>query len=117
LYRPLASGSGAAAVVVGAVRSIWMPLTVLVAMLPALSVQVAVEDRLAPSPVTVSAAGCATGPDSASVHDHVTVTSPVCQPVGNEAVSVGGGLSTLTPVTPALALLPAMSVAGPRAHW
>src|SRR6266545_537454 len=62
-YQPLASGSGTLADVVGEVRSIWMPLTVLVAVLPALSVQLAVEDRLAPSPVTLSAAGCATGPE------------------------------------------------------
>ena len=36
--------------VFGAVRSIWMPVTVLVVLLPALSVQVAVEERFEPSP-------------------------------------------------------------------
>src|SRR5919112_4186182 len=94
-----------------------MPLTVLVAVLPALSVQLAVADRLAPSPVTTSSAGWATGPDSASVHDQLTVTSPVCQPSAKEAVSTGLALSTLMPVALALALLPAASVAVPEADW
>ena len=94
-YQPLASGSGMSAVVVGAVRSIWMPDTVFVVVLPARSVQVAVEERSAPSPVTVSAGGWATTPDSASEQVHVT----------------------LIPLRPALAVLPAASTAVPLALW
>ena len=86
--------------VLGAARSIWMPVTVLVVLLPALSVQVAVEERLEPSPSTTSSEGAAATFDSASVQVQSTVTSPVCQPLANEPLRTGAVLSTLTPVTP-----------------
>src|SRR6266704_1864870 len=57
------------------------------------------------------------GPESASAHDHVTVTSPVCQPLAKVPVSTGAVLSTLMPVTPSEAELPAASVAVPLADW
>ncbi len=117
LYQSFFRVPDALAAVVGAVRSIWMPLTVLVAVLPALSAQVAVADRLAPSPVTVVAAGCAAGPDSASVQVQVTVTSPFCQPLGNVPVSTGAVLSMLTVTVLLVALLPAASVAVPLTLW
>ncbi len=69
----------------GAVRSILMPSTVLVAVLPAMSVQLAVEERLPPSPFTIVSAGWPAGPDSRSVQVQLTVTSPVCQPPEKDA--------------------------------
>ena len=57
LYHPLVRSPDTEAAVVGAVRSIWMPLTVVVVVLPAWSVHVAVADRLPPSPATLESAG------------------------------------------------------------
>jgi hypothetical protein len=87
-------------------------------MLPALSVHVADADRFAPSPVTVLGGGEPAAPEPPSVHTHVTVTSSRLQPVVlGVPVSAGAVLSTLTPVTLAVALLPAASVAVPVAVW
>ena len=108
------------AVVVGAVRSILMPLDRLVAVLPALSVKVAIAERSSPSPPdrAVRRAG-RRGRTARRCRSSATVTSPVCQPrrVNAVPVSTGAVLSTLMPVTAAPALLPAASVAVPSADW
>src|SRR5919112_929038 len=83
-----------------------MPDTVVVVLLPALSVQVAVADRFAPSPVTVLTAGSAAGPEPVSVQVQATVTSSLVQP-----------LVLGMPVTPAEPVLPAASTAVPPADW
>ena len=60
---------GFAARAVGAVRSILMPLTVALLVLPALSLTEALSDRLAPSPVMLLLPGQAPSmPDRASLH-------------------------------------------------
>ena len=112
------NGWATLAVVFGAARSIRMPDTVVVVVLPALSVHVADAARFAPSPVTMLGAGVAVTPEPPSVHTQVTVTSALLQPVAlGVPVSAGPVLSTLTPVTLAVALLPAASVAVPVAVW
>src|ERR687886_308180 len=88
-YQPLGSGSGTLAEVLGAVRSILMPLTVAFVVLPALSLTEALVERLSPSVVTVllSLAGAVPSavqllmPDSASEQVKVTVTSALFQPL------------------------------------
>src|SRR6266511_1476789 len=100
--QPLAGEIGLITVVAGALPSILIPATVLVAVLPALSVQVADDDRFAPSPVTTWFAGPVATPERASVQDQVTVTSPVCQPLGTTALSTGAVLSTLIPLSVAV---------------
>src|SRR5688572_30560684 len=80
-YQPAPFGSATVAVVVGAERSILMPATVLVTVLPATSSQAAVAERFSPSPLTTVSAGWPAGPDSSSVQVQATVTSPVCQPL------------------------------------
>src|SRR4051812_523216 len=87
-----------------------MPLTVLVTVFPATSSQLAVADRLSPSPVTRELAGCPAGPDSASVQVQLTVTSLVCQPLEKLPVRSGAVLSTLMPLTAAVPEFPAASV-------
>src|SRR5881227_3639247 len=94
-----------------------IPVTVLVVVLPALSVQLAVADRLLPSPITTVSVGCPTGPESLSVQDQLTVTSPVCQPLSKIAVRDGAVLSTLIPLTPAWLVFPAASVTDADALW
>src|SRR5690348_98472 len=64
----------------------------------------------------------ATMPDSPSLHDQATVTSPLYQPFTLGAavaapVSVGAVSSTLMPLTPSLASLPAASDTVPPADW
>src|SRR3954470_18796175 len=114
-YQPLASDSATFAVVVGAVRSILMLSTVVLAWLPALSATDAEAERLAPSPATgVSAGASPARPESASEAVHATTTSPLYQPLAFGSVvtlplSLGSVLSTLTPPTPAVAWLPAAS--------
>src|SRR3954447_14985967 len=116
-YQPLGGGAGTSPVVVGAVRSMSMPVTVLVVVLPAWSVQLVVADRLAPSPLTTLSDGSAAGPDTASVQDQLTVTLSVCQPRSNVPVRVGAVLSTLILLTPAVLLFPAASVTVAEALW
>src|SRR5688572_340784 len=100
-----------------------MPETLAVAQLPARSQTVALAERLAPSPVTVLAAGQApASPDSISEQVHWTTTSPLYQPLPFGAVvavplRLGAVLSTLMPATVAMALLPAASTAVPVADW
>src|ERR687886_2488204 len=80
-YQPLSSGAGTLAEVLGAVRSILMPLTVWLAVLPAWSPIEALADRLWPSPVMVLFAGQRPSrPDRASPHVQATVTSAAYQP-------------------------------------
>jgi hypothetical protein len=75
------SGVGSVAVVIGGVRSMWIPLTDAEVPLPALSLTNAEAPRLAPSPVTVLSAGHLPSiPDSASEQLQATVTSPAYQP-------------------------------------
>src|SRR5205085_1940755 len=76
-----------------------MPETVLVAVLPALSVQVALEERLAPSPVTAS----------------LYHPAPFGARSG-AALIVGAVLSMLTTAV-LVAELPALSVAVPETCW
>ncbi len=117
-YQPLPDGCATLAEVFGAARSIRMPDTVLVVVLPALSVHVADADRFEPSPVTVLGAGDPATPEPPSVQAHVTVTSSRLHPVVlGVPMSAGAVLSTFTPVTFAVALLPAASVAVPVAVW
>src|ERR671933_2622397 len=80
-YQPLSSGAGTLAEVLGAVRSILTPLTVWLAVLPALSPIEALADRLSPSPMSVLLVGqTPSRPDRASPHVQATVTSAVYQP-------------------------------------
>src|SRR5215218_8531165 len=94
-----------------------MPVTVLVTVLPATSAQLAVADRLSPSPDTTVSAGWPAAPDRASVQVQATATSPVCQPLEKPPVRTGSVVSTSTPLTPALVLLPAPSVTVALALW
>ena len=117
LYQPFAFGLVVgAALRFGAVLSTLMPLTEVLALLPALSVAVPSTVWSAPSarccgPVTVSM------PDRPSVPSKETVTSSLYQPAALAArsgapVMVGAVLSMLTVAVP-VTLLPALSVAVP----
>ncbi len=125
VYQPLSCVPDTLAAVLGRVRSILMPPTLALVVLPALSLTEALAERSTPSPVTTLLAGQLPSPvmpERLSLHDQATVTSPLYQPlplVGPvaEPLSDGAVLSTLMPVTPALALLPAASVAVPLALW
>ncbi len=122
LFQP----EGAVAVVLGVVPSILRPLTVALAVLPALSPTEALAERLLPSPVTTLLAGQAPSPampERLSLQVQATVTSPVYQPlvflVGPLGVplSDGADLSMLIPPTVVLALLSALSTAVPVTDW
>src|SRR4051794_14443818 len=124
LYQPLLlSTGGRLTVVVGAVRSTRMPVTLAVVELPALSLTVASAPRSAPSPVTVLFAGQPPSiPERSSEQVQCTVTSPLYQPVPfgpvvAAPVSTGAVLSTLMPVTVYEAVLPAASETSPEADW
>src|SRR5438034_10630234 len=82
VYQPFANGAGIVAVVLGAWRSILIPLTDAVLELPALSETLADAPRLSPSPVSTLSAGTVAGstPESASSAVQWTVTSPLYQP-------------------------------------
>src|SRR3954468_4159322 len=100
-----------------------MPLTVRVVWLPALSVTVAVAERLSPAPLMRLSAGQSPAmPDSVSEQLQCTVTSPLYQPLPFGAVvaapvRVGAVLSMLMGLIVALWLLPASSYAVPAADW
>src|SRR4051794_7201081 len=100
-----------------------MPLTEAVLVLPALSLTVALADRLLPCPLMVLSAGqCPSTPDRSSEQVQVTVTSPWYQPLPFGAVvaapdSDGAVSSMLMPARLVDALLPAASVAVPLADW
>src|SRR5690348_8819417 len=103
--------------VLGAVRSILMPLTVVGAGLPARSDTDEVADRLSPSPLIVEFAGQSPSamPDSASLHVQETATSPLYQPllfgpVVGAPLIVGAVRSIFRCGTDAVAVLPAMSL-------
>ncbi len=121
-YQPLSSGAGTLADVAGANRSILIPLTVAVALFPALSLTEAEAPRLSPSPVMTLLGGHppAGMSESASEHVHAIVTSLEYQPfalaaeVAAPAIE-GAVLSMSIPLTPADAEFPAASVAVPLA--
>ena len=68
------------AVVTGLVRSMLMPETVVLAMLPATSTAVPVTDWFAPSPESVTGPVTLATPDWSSVARKVTVTGALYQP-------------------------------------
>src|SRR5205823_2746877 len=81
LFQPEAFGAGdGVALVTGGVRSILMPATVTLPVLPATSIALPVALRLAPSPVTTTGSVSDATPESASAALNVTVTSPLFQP-------------------------------------
>src|SRR5207248_11114675 len=105
------------------VVSMWMPATVVVRALPARSWTVAVAPRLLPSPETTLSAGHEPAmPDSTSLHVQWTTTllsyqPSVFGPVVGAPERSGRVLSTSMPLTVAVALFPAASVAVPEAVW
>src|SRR5690348_13246968 len=115
--------AGAAAAVVGAWRSILIPLTAAAVVLPARSLIDASAARSSPSPLMVLSAGQGPArPDSASAQVQLTVTSPLYQPAALGAavttpLKVGSVRSTLMLFRVAPALFPAASVALPLALW
>ncbi len=81
LYQPFPSAArDGVAETSGGVPSILIPVTVSCDAFPALSVHVPVADSFDPSLLTVCCTVEDTTPDPESVHDHVTVTSPLFQP-------------------------------------
>ena len=106
----------------GGVLSMLTPLTVAVALFPALSSAVPVADCPAPSAVRVRGAEQLPTPDSPSEQLKLTTTSVLFQPLAlgpgvRPAVTTGGVLSMLIPLTVAEALLPARSVKVRVALW
>ena len=102
------------ALIVGLVVSMLMPLTVKLALLPALSVTVPVAVWLAPPAARVTSAGQVAMPAPASEQVKRIVTAPLYQPLAFAAVvaaplMVGLVVSILMPLTVALAVLPALS--------
>src|SRR4051812_45835520 len=104
LYQPAALGAVVGLpVIVGAVRSMWMPLTDADVVLPALSaIETGPAPRSEPSPAIVVSAGCvaASIPDRPSAPVQWIVTSPLYQPaalaaVVAESLSAGGVRSML----------------------
>ena len=120
LYQPLAV-AGSDAWVTGAVRSIRSPSTVRVVGLPARSATVAELDSASPSPVSTVLGGQAPSiPESGSEQSQSTVTSSAYQPCGPGAIRgaparVGALVSMSRPETVVDDVLPARSVADPRA--
>src|SRR5205807_5468755 len=102
LFQPAAFGAGVTLpVIVGAVRSILMLLTVTLALLPATSLTVPLADWLAPSLLSTCAAGQAVArPLPLSAQLKLTVTALLFQPLALAAgvrlpLMVGGVWSTL----------------------
>src|SRR5437879_10615414 len=98
-----------------------IPETVVLALLPALSVAVPLDDWPLPS-ASVSSAVQLWIPESVSEQLKCTVTSLLFQPAALGVVVaapliVGAVLSMLIPETVVLVLLPALSVAVPVADW
>src|SRR6266498_3384282 len=100
-----------------------MPVTVSSAVLPARSSQVPVADWSAPSSDTVWVTALWSRSDTLSVQSHVTVTSELFQPAPFASglwswnVMSGGVLSMLMPLTVAVFVLSALSVAVPLTDW
>src|SRR5215212_3192079 len=98
-----------------------IPLTVVLAVLPARSLTVPLA-ALAPLADRITGSGQATTPDSASEQVKLTVTGPLYQPLAvivplvTAPVMVGAVLSSLT-VTESVLTLPAVSVAVPLTSW
>ena len=103
-YQPLSSGAGTVAEVLGAVRSILMPPTVVVRRVAGLVAdRGARRERSLPSPSTVLSAGHRRRARERVAARPVDVTSPLYQPfafglVVGAPVSDGAVLSTLMPV-------------------
>src|SRR5947207_59984 len=99
----------------GAVLSMLMPLTVALALLPAMSVAVPVTLCPAPSAVSVTGGVSEAMPEVGSAAVKVTVTSVLFQPKAfaagdREPVIIGGVSSTLTVSVLVASTLPALSV-------
>ena len=91
LFQPLALAAGVRlALAVGAVLSMLMPETVVLAVLPALSVTVPSTGWSAPSPSVTGAVQAAT-PERASSQVKLTMTSALYQPLALAARSRGTG--------------------------
>ena len=118
-YQPAALGEVVAApLIVGAVLSMLIPATVVLALLPALSVAVPVADWAAPAALRVIGLVQLAIPERTSEQRKLAVTSLLFQPLALAAglrlpLIAGPVLSMLIPETVALALLPALSVAVP----
>ena len=99
LFHPLTFGpTSRDAVIAGAVLSMFIPLTVTLAVLPALSSAVPVTLWFAPSPVRVTGDVQLAIPESSSAQVNVTVTSVLFHPLPlapgeTLPVIVGGVLS------------------------
>ncbi len=124
--RAVPSSFTVAPLMLGAVRSILMPLTEPSPTLPALSLMLTgPAPRLLPSPVTVLFAGCVARsmPDKRSWPVHLMSMLPLYQPAALGAVvappvtRVGLVLSILTGPYSVLLLLPATSTASPWTIW
>ena len=119
LFQPLAFGKGdPAPVMLGGVVSMLILPTVAEYVFPATSVQVPVTDSPEPSADRVDGAEVELTPDRASVHEKLTVTATLFQPLAFaegdlDPVMVGGVLSILMLETVAEALFPARSVTNP----
>src|SRR5918911_2595307 len=111
---------------VGVSMSTLMPLTVLLAVLPALSVTVRVTDWLAPLPLSMTGLGQAATPDptaplapAGSEQANVTVTACVYQPLlpsglpGVTAAEIIGAVLSRWKWNESLPWLPALSAAAP----
>src|SRR5207245_4921728 len=122
LYQPAALGEGVAApLIVGAVLSMLIPETVVLALLPALSSAVPLADWAAPSALRVIGLVQLAIPERTSEQRKLAVTSLLFQPLALAAglrlpLIVGAVLSMLT-LAFALALLQALSVAVPLTLW
>src|SRR5207249_1423353 len=117
-YQPAAMGEVVAApLIVGAVLSMLIPETVVLALLPALSVAVPVDDWPVPSASVASAEELLVPEEVSAELEGTVVTLLFHPPAAGEVVGVplivGAVLSMLIPETVALALLPALSVAVP----
>src|SRR5919201_5532113 len=117
----MAPGATPLTVITGFSASMLMPLTVVLAELPAASTAVPVTDWLAPFVVSPWSAGQVAIPESESPQVKCTVTGPLYQPFAFAAVVgaplvVGAGFSSLT-VTASVPRLPARAVAWAFTTW
>ncbi len=123
LFQPFELGPGLLEPeTVGGVRSMLIPVTVVDAEFPALSVQLPVADWLGPSLVKVDGPERDDTPDRESEQEKLMVTGPLFQPLvlalGDlEAVMAGGVRSMLIDPTVIEAEFPALSVHVPVADW
>ena len=120
LFQPLAFAAGKREpLIVGGVLSIFTPVCVFVAVLPALSVQVPIADWLGPSDESVWLAFAANTPDRLSAQLQFSATSELFHPLAFAAVRltkvmIGTPRSILMPPAVAEEVLPALSVQVPE---